>query len=78
MLPCSCWQLGDTPVSAHPCVCILWVLLLVPCEQDVPPAVRVGIGSLLCHDYFSLSGLPFPALQWRKQPDFILFLPKAC
>lgn len=56
MLPCSCWQLRDTPVSAHPCVYILWVLLLVPCEQDVPPAVGVGIRSLLCHVCFSCLG----------------------
>ena len=32
------------------------MLLLVPCEQDVPPAVRVGVGSLLCHVCFSCLG----------------------
>lgn len=32
------------------------MLLLVPCEQDVPPAVWVGVGSLLCHVCFSCLG----------------------
>lgn len=58
MLPCNSWQLRYTPVSAHPCVCILQVLLLVPCEQDVPAAVGVGVGSLLCHLCFSCLGFP--------------------
>lgn len=34
-------------------LCILWVLLLVPCEQDVPPAIRMDVGSLLCRVCFS-------------------------